>query len=122
MYTSLLDTFSDKTYLAAVKADDVDVPINFHSTPRQDQFEHCYSRCPLSAIRGGLLRYWRMLIQRSLLHYLHQAYGANWRKAPQAYRDLHLHVGRDCIRKADSADWWEEREGPCWMANLGWLM
>ncbi len=57
MYTSLTDTFSDKTYLVAVKADDTDVPIhmwndriwvkNLHSSPRQDQFVHRYSRCPL---------------------------------------------------------------------------
>jgi hypothetical protein len=62
-----------------------------------------------NTLQEGLLRCWRRRVHRSLMQYLVTSYGIRWKDDPSAELDIEL--GRDCIRKAGDADWWEWRGG-----------
>jgi hypothetical protein len=120
MYNSAEAHDLDLAFVAAIKADGAEVPVflwnsrvwalGTHNESRVEEFRLNWSgRCPLDAIRAGLLRHWRRRVCRSLLRYLRATYGTEWHTHTGTKGDLES--GRDCLARTAAADWWEWRGG-----------
>ena len=108
-----------QSYTHATKADDAVIPTHFWDDrvwPKSDTpatqpplFVVKYNHSTLDTLRSWLLRRWRRNISRSLCRYLRDTHGLGWATKEEAQRDIT--VGRDCLLRACSADWWEWKLG-----------
>jgi hypothetical protein len=122
MYETGVDFAVEEAHRQAVKADDAEVPIHLwnnriwrkklHSEKALHGFRERFTgRCPLDAIRCGLLRYWRKLVRSSFQLYLDTTYGRHRTEPKEGNLARDLEQGRDCLDKAGAADWWEWKGG-----------
>jgi len=123
MYAAGKDFEVEATSRQAVKSDDAQVPVHLwddrvwsahlHDPQLLRSFKDQFQRCPLDSLRAALLRVWRKLVRRCLCRYLSTRYGTYWWNLLSASPILRTELccGRDCIRKAANADWWEWRGG-----------
>jgi len=100
----------------AVKADDAAVPIHLRddrlwggcthlNDDQRGMFFQKHGHCLLVAIRRLALGFWGRRITRSFVEFMRATHGAEWHQSKAAQRDRE--VGRDCIWRASSCDWWE---------------
>jgi hypothetical protein len=77
--------------------------------PIKAAFQARYGRSPLNAIQKLALRAWKRNVRLSFMKYMRDTHGDNWTHCPAGRRDRE--VGRDCLWRVISCDWWEWPRG-----------
>jgi len=106
-------------FSVAVKSDNADNPtfiwderiwaLGYHDPTQIQAYQVRFGWCALNTLRSWFLRYWCRLVLHSLLQYLQHQFKKNWHNSPDATAEVE--AGRDCVRRAVGAVWWEWHQG-----------